>query len=202
MKLYYLPGACSLAPHIVINELGMKCAYVAVNPRTKHYEGDRDFREVNPKGSVPALEFGAGEVLTEVGVILQYLADQAPEANLVPKAGTMERYRCQEWLNYVATELHKGFSPLFNKSLPEEMREATISKLGDRFDFIEAWLKNNTYLMGAHYSVADAYAFTILNWSGYQKIDLSKWPNLMAYMERVMMREAVQTSFQEEGLNK
>jgi len=198
MKLYFSPFACSLASHIVMNELGMTFESVPVNLQTHHYKGG-DFYAVNPKGYVPALEMSNGEVLTEGSAILQYLADQKPETHLIPKAGTMERYRCQEWLNFIATEIHKGMGPLWKADLPEESRNMIKTMLGKRFDYLTGALKSHDFLMGKQYTVADAYLFTILNWAPMLKIDLTKWPALMGFMERVKTRPAVAKTLQTEG---
>ena len=201
MKLFYSPGACSLAPHIVLQEVGGKFDLDAVDLKTKKYKGG-DFLKINPKGSVPTLQMDNGEILTEGAVIMQYIADQHPEAKLIPKAGTVERYRCQEWLNYIATELHKSFSPLFAETTPDTFKTQTRESLTKKFDFLTQHLKNNTFLMGQTYTVADAYLFTVLGWTKWVAIDLTKWPTLMGYVERVKSRPATMAALKTEGLLK
>jgi glutathione S-transferase len=209
MKLYYSPGACSRAPHIALNELGIKYDLEKVNLKTKEYSGG-DYRKLNPKGYVPALELDNGEILTEAAAILQYLADLKPDKEMIPKAGTPDRYREQEWLNYISTELHKGFSPLFHAhnivKSPEavaELKAFTTNNLAKKFDLLAQRLQNNDYLMGAKFTVADAYLFTILSWTKPLHIDMSKWPALMAYVERVGSRpEVAKTVKAEEAASK
>ncbi|MDE2305098.1 MAG: glutathione transferase GstA [Gammaproteobacteria bacterium] len=200
MKLYYSPGACSLAPHIALCEAGIACALEKVNLQTKQTETGADYRAVNPKGSVPALALDGGHVLTEAAAILQYLADQAPASGLAPPAGSFERYRLIELLNYVATEIHKGFSPLWNPKATAEWRAAALALLGARFDWLSAHLANRNFLMGETFSVADAYLFTVLSWSGHVGVDLGKWPVLGAFQARVGHRPKVQQALREEGL--
>jgi glutathione S-transferase len=202
MKLYFTPGACSVSPHIVLRELGLKFDLEQVDLAAKKTKSGDDYRAVNPKGSVPALKLDDGQVLTEGAVIVQYLADKKPEAKLAPAAGTPERYRLQEWLNYIASEVHKGFSPLFNPRASDEWKGVVKDRLASQFDYLTKQLDGKTYLMGAQYSVADAYLFTILNWSKNVKIDLGKWPVLKAYYDRIAARPAVQAVFEAEGLNK
>lgn len=202
MKLFYGKGACSLAPHIVLHEGGFKFETTEVNMRTKEMTGGGDYREVNRKGSVPALKLDNGEILTENAVILQYIADQKPEANLFPKQGTMERYRAQEWLNFVATELHKSFSIFFSDKSNAEYRTLVTENLGKRFDILSATLGKQDYILGANFSIIDAYLFTVLNWAGFLKIDLSKWPALTSFMNRMQARPSVQAALRAEGLQK
>jgi glutathione S-transferase len=199
MKLYYAKGACSLAPHIALEEAGAAHALVPVDLRSKRYEGG-DYTQINPKGSVPALQID-GQVLTEAQVILQYVADQHPEARLLPKAGTFERYRALEMLNYIATELHKGFGPLWYEATPEEFKEVTKQTLAKRFDYLTRQLEGKEYLLGA-FSVADAYLFTVLNWTNFLSMDLGRWPALTAYVARVKNRPAVQRALAAEGFGK
>ncbi len=201
MKLYYSPGACSLAPHIVLNELGQTHSLEKVNLATHTIEGDGDYTQINPKGYVPALDMGKGEILTEVSTILQYLADKTGNAELLPKAGTMERYRAMEALNFVASELHKGLGGLFYKPVPEA-RKAIIERVSKRLDWLEAKLGKADYFLGNDYSVADAYAFTILNWGPMLGFDLKPWKNISAYVARVAARPAVQAALKAEGLAK
>jgi len=200
MKLYYSPGACSLSPHIVARELGLPVQVQKIDNKAKTIEGGGDYWQVNPKGYVPALQLDNGEVLTEVGVICQYLSDQKPESGLAPKAGTMERYRLMEWLNFVAAEMHKQLGALFNPKYTPEMREVQLGVIGRRLKPLEEKLAGKQYLMGDKFSAADAYAFTVLNWCKGLKIDLSPWPNIKAYFERVGKRPKIQETMKAEGL--
>ena len=200
MKLYYSPGACSLSPHIVLAESGLPFELDKVDFSSMRSERGADFSKVNPKGYVPVMEIDDGEVLTEGSAIVQYIADQAPKKKLAPAAGTMARYRLQEWLNFIATELHKGFSPLFNSKIPEDMRAKTIERLSSRLDYAAKRLEGSNYLMGDGFTVADAYLFTILRWAPGVKLDLSRWPTLVKYQERIAERPAVRHALEEEGL--
>jgi glutathione S-transferase len=202
MKLYYAPGACSLSPHIVSRELGIPVELRKVNTKDKSMEGGGDFRSINPKGYVPALELGEGQVLTEGPAIVQYLADQKPEAGLAPKAGTLERYRLQEWLNFITSELHKTFSPLFRPTTPEEYKAIARENLAARFEWLDKQLAGRSYLMGEAFSVADAYLFTVVSWSHPMKIDLTRYPNLLAFQKRVAARPKVREAMVAEGLIK
>ncbi|MGO4574230.1 glutathione transferase GstA [Microvirga sp. 2TAF3] len=201
MKLYYSPGACSLAPHIVAAEAGLDVQLDKVNLSAKTTEAGQNFLNVNPKGYVPALVLDNGELLTEASVVVQYLADRAPASGLMPECGSMDRYRVQEWLAFIATELHKGFGPLW-KSASEEAKQAAIDNLHRRFGLLDKSLEGRSYLMGDRFTVADAYGFTILNWTHFHKIDLSSYPHLAAYMKRVADRPKVKRTLQEEGLVK
>lgn len=201
MKLYYAPGACSQAPHIVLNELGRAVELVKVD-LVKHTLPDgSDYRAVNPKGYVPMLELDDGTRITEVNVILQYLADLAP-GTLAPVFGTLERWRLMEWLAFVSTEVHKGFGPLWNPATPPEVRSRTVQALGNRLALVAQTLGRQPYLLGNEFTVADAYLFVILNWSGMHKVDLSQWPALAAFQSRVAARPAVQATLKAEGLLK
>ena len=202
MKLYYSPGACSLSPHIVARELGIPVELKKVNVKDKTIEGGGDYRKVNARGYVPALELDDGHVLTEGPAIVQYLADRKPEAGLAPKAGTTERYQLQEWLNFLTSEIHKGFSPLFKPNTPEEYKTISKENLASRFDWLDKQLAGRDYLMGKAFTVADAYLFVLLNWTKFQSIDLAKWPNLAAYQQRVGARPKVQEALKAEGLVK
>ena len=201
MKLYYAPGACSLSPHIVARELGLPIELKKVNNKDKTVEGGGDYWKVNGRGYVPALELDNGQTLTEGPAIVQYLADLRPEAGLAPKAGSFERYRLQEWLNFLTSEIHKSFSPLFKPNTPEEYKKIAKENLAGRFDWLDKQLAGKEYLMGA-FSVADAYLFVLLNWTGFQNIDLKRWPNLAAFHARVGARPKVQEALQAEGLLK
>jgi glutathione S-transferase len=202
MKLYYAPGACSLSPHIVSREAGIPVELKKVNLKDKVVEGGADFRTVNGKGYVPALELDNGQVLTEGPVIVQYLADQKPESGLAPKAGSFERYRLQEWLNFITAEIHKGFSPLFKPNTPDEYKKIVRENLAGRFDWLNQQLAGKDYLMGKSFSVADAYLFTVLTWTKPLQIDLGKWPNVAAFLARVSARPKVKEAMKAEGLIK
>jgi glutathione S-transferase len=201
MKLYYTPGACSQAPHIVIHELGLPYEAVKVD-LVKHTLPDgSDYRAINPKGYVPTLELDDGTRITEANVILQYLADQKP-GRVAATFGSMERWKLMEWLAFIASEVHKGFGPLWNPKTPEEVRERTVQALGNRFGYIAKTLEKQPFVMGNEFSIADAYLFVILNWSGLHKVDLSPWPALQQFQARVAARPAVQAALKAEGLAK
>lgn len=202
MKLYYSPGACSLAPHIVLHEAAYAFDSEKVDIPNKKTASGADYWGINPKGYVPALQLDDGAVLTEVGVILQYLADQKPASGLAPAAGTMARYRLMEWLNFVATEVHKSIGSLFNPAMTPEMKEVQKGYIERRLNALEKMLAGKQYLMGDAFSVADAYLFTVLRWTGFHKVDLGPWPNIRAFMDRVTARPQVQTTLRAEGLLK
>lgn len=200
MKLFMSPGACSLSPHIIMNELGLKFELERVDLKA-HQSKSGDYMKQNPKGYVPALLLDNGELLTEGVAIAQYLADQKPEAKLIPKAGTMERYRLVEWLNFISTEIHKGFSPMFyvstmtqNEEAQKDIVEFTKARLAKRFTFLNEHFSKNKFLMGEQFTVADAYLYNILTWTGSKKIDLAQWPNLLGFFERVGSRPSVRTA--------
>ena len=197
MKLYYFPGACSQAPHIVLIETGLKFEKVKVDLRTKRLETGEDFLAVNPKGAVPALALDDGSILTENAVVLQYVADQAPDARLIPPVGTLARYRVLEWLNYIATELHKGFAPLFHPS--GEPRAHAIEEISARLDHVERQLGAGPYLCGPAFTVADAYLFVVLGWARLFHMDFARWPALAALRERIAERPAVRAALKAEG---
>jgi glutathione S-transferase len=200
MKLYYAPAACSQAPHIVAREAGLTIELAKVNFPDKITDEGEKLTDVNPKGAVPTLKLDDGEVLTENAVILQYLADQAPGSELALPAGGIERYRLLEWLNYVATELHKGFGPLWNPATPDSFKDATREALGKKFDYLQEKIGDGPYILGARFSIVDAYAFAVLNWSKIHSIDIARWPGLAAYLERIAERPAVQETLRAEGL--
>ncbi len=202
MKLYYVPGACSLSPHIVLLELALSATLVKVDFATKKTSTGIDYFTINSKGAVPTLELDDGRKLTEGPAILQYLADLKPDSGLAPRAGTFERYQLMEILNYITSELHKGFSPLFNPQISADWKAATLANLGKRFDWLTVFLKDKNFLMGDTFTVADTYLFTVLNWSGHVGIDLAKWPVLTAYQARIAPRPKVQQALREEGLLK
>lgn len=200
MKLYYSPGACSLSPHIVLNEAGLPFEKIKADTKTKVLPDGSDYRSVNPLGYVPLLELDDGTRITEGPAIVQYIADQVPAKKLAPPNGTMERVKLQSWLNFVTSELHKGFSPLFNPSMPDEAKKIFRERLGTRFAYLDKHLANTDYLMGKDFSVADAYAFVVSNWAGRVDVDLSPYANVLAWRKRVGARPAVQEAMKAEGL--
>ena len=202
MKLFYSTGTCSLSPHIVLLEAGMTFTTVKVDIGTKKTADGGDYLGINSKGSVPALQLDDGQVLTEGPAIVQYLADLKPESGLAPRAGTFARYRLIEMLNYIGTEVHKGFSPLFNRAITPEWKEATLTALFKKFDWLATHLASRTFLLEESFSVADAYLFTVVSWTKPLKIDLSKWPALAAYHARIGQRPKVQEAMRAEGLLK
>jgi glutathione S-transferase len=202
MKLYYSPGACSLSPHIVAREADLPLTLVRVDTKSKKTANGEDYWAINGKGYVPTLELDDGSRLTEGPAIVQYLADRVPQKQLAPAQGTMERYRLQEWLNFITSEIHKQFSPLFDPSTPDEVKAKLRDKLAGRFDWIVKQLSDRPYVMGSTFSVADAYLFTVLNWSKWTGIDLARWPVLQEYLARVAARPEVQAAMKEEGLIK
>ena len=202
MKLYYSPGACSLSPHIVLNEAGLPFEKIKADTKTKVLPDGSDYRSVNPLGYVPLLELDDGTRITEGPAIVQYIADQVPAKKLAPPNGTMERVKLQTWLNFVTSELHKGFSPLFNPSMPDEAKKIFRERLGTRFAYLDKHLATNDHLMGKDFSVADAYAFVVSNWAGRVDVDLSSYANVLAWRKRVGARPAVQDAMKAEGLIK
>ena len=200
MKLYYATGACSLSPHIVLSELGLPYELIKVELSTHLTADGQDYTAINPKGYVPALQLDDGQLLTEGPAIVQYLADQKPSAGLLPPAGTLERARVQEGLTFIGTEIHKNFSPLFNPNASADWKAAAKANIERRFGFVEKALAGRDYLTGANFCVADAYLFTVVNWTKFVKIDLAPWPTLAAFHQRVMARPAVQVALREEGL--
>lgn len=200
MKLYYSPGACSLAPHIVAREAGLAIDLVKVDLMTHKTETGADYFAINPRGYVPVLEID-GKLHTEVAALVQYLAEQAPQSNLLPPAGTMERFRVQQWLTFVSSELHKTFSPwLWHTETAEQTKRAAREKLAARFTELDKHLADRPYLTGDTFTVADAYAFTIINWSNFLKIDLKPYPNLSAFMTRVAARPKAREALKAERL--
>src|SRR5260221_950623 len=201
MKLFYAPGACSLAPHIAMRELGIPVELKKVDLKAKQYDGG-DYKQVNSKGYVPAIATDDGTVLTECPVILQYLADQKPEAGLAPKPGDKARYKLQEMLNFTTSEMHKGFGNFFNPAMTDEWRKAVTDRLSIRLDWLAKQLEGRQYVMGDKFSVADAYLFTILNLAGPSQFDLSKRPAITDYQNRVAARPKVKEAMMAEGLVK
>ena len=202
MKLYYSPGACSLSPHIVLREAGLDFEPVLASTKTHKLQDGTDYYGINPKGYVPLLELDDGQRLSEGPAIVQYIADQVPGKQLAPANGTMARYRLQEWLNFLTSELHKTFSPLFNPAISEDAKGVFRNKLHERFKWIDAQLEGKQFLMGAQFTVADAYLFTVSNWAQHVGVDLAGYANLVAYRGRVAERPAVQAAMKAEGLLK
>jgi glutathione S-transferase len=202
MKLYYNPGTCSLSPHIVLREAGLAFDAVFVNTKTHTLADGSDYYAINPKGYVPMLVLDNGEHLTEGPAIVQYLADLAPNSGLAPAAGTMQRYRLMEALNFIGTELHKSFFPLFNAGMPEEGKQIYRDRLLKRFALVDATLAQQPYLLGDSFTAADAYLFTVTNWARPVKLDISAFQHLAAFMARVAQRPAVQAAMAAEGLIK
>jgi glutathione S-transferase len=200
MKLYFAPGACSLSPHIVAQEAGIPLTLVKVDTSTKKLADGGDYWAINPKGYVPTLQLDNGELLTEGPAIVQYLADSKPAAKLIPPAGAFERYRVQEMLGYINSEIHKTYSPLFRPTTPPELRKDREDYLRKRYALVEKQLAKGPYLFGEQFTVADAYLFTVTNWANFLKIDLSEFPNLLAFQGRVAARPAVQAALTAEGL--
>lgn len=201
MKLFYSKGSCSLVVRILINEIGINCGYEAVNLSTKITESGCDFLSINAKGSVPALLLDNGELLTENVIIQQYLSDTYKAYNLLPSLGELLRYRVLEWLNFITSDLHKSFSPLFNSQVPENLKdEIFIPLLAKKLDFINKHLENHTYLLGEEYMLPDGYLFVILTWLSHVGLDISDWPSLIDYKKRILAREPVQRSLKEEKL--
>ncbi len=202
MKLFFSPGACSLSPHIALLEAGLPVELVKVDLKTKQMADGGDFTAINPKGYVPTVQLDSGEVLTEGPAIVQYIADQKPESGLAPANGTMARYRLQEWLTFINSELHKTFGALFNPTAPAETKDAAKALLAKRFEYVVSQLQGKDYLTGSQFTVADGYLFTVINWSQWVGIDLAQWPVLAAFHARVAARPAVQAALCAEGLLK
>jgi glutathione S-transferase len=202
MKLYFSPGACSLSPHIVLREAGLSFDLDRVNGKTKVTASGIDFRTKNPNGYVPTLELDDGQTLTEGPAIVQFIADKKPESKLAPPPGSFERVRLQELLNFIGTELHKGFGPLFNPKTPDEYKAMQKEKLSERIGYAATVLGNKTYLMGDTFTVADAYLFTVLRWTAFVGLDLGTWPTLKEYSARIEARPAVKTALEAETASK
>ena len=200
MKLYYSKGACSLSPHIALHEAGLTHTAILASTKTHQLEDGTDYYTINPLGYVPLLELDNGTRLTEGPAIVQYIADQVPAKNLAPANGTLERYKMQSWLTFIGTELHKGFSPLFNPSTPAEYKAIAAEKVISRLQYIDGQLAGKNYLMGDNFTVADGYLFTVSNWTVPMKIDISGMTNLVAFRARMAARPAVQAAMKAEGL--
>lgn len=202
MKLFYSPGACSLAPHIVLHESGLAFEGVLASTKTHQLADGSDYYAVNPLGYVPFLVLADGRTLREGQVISQYIADQVPASGLAPAAGTWERYKLQEWLSFISSELHKGFSPLFNPATPEDYKPLVKERLLQRLTWLDGELAGKDYLMGSTFTVADAYLFTVTNWAGFVKLDIAALANLAAVRARIAARPAVLAAMKAEGLVK
>jgi glutathione S-transferase len=202
MKLYYTPGACSLSPHIALLEAGLPYDLVKVDLRAKKLENGDDFLKVNPKGQVPVLALDSGELVTEGPVIIQMIADKATGKNLAPARDSTDRYKLLEWLNFITTELHKNFGPMFSPVLADEAKAFFKDRVMGKFKYVESQLAGRDYLMGSQFTVADGYLFTMLSWADRMKFDLSEMPNLLAYKARVGARPKVQEALTREGLMK
>jgi glutathione S-transferase len=200
MKLFYAPGACSHAPHILLREAGLDFTIEKVDLATKKTETGANFKAINPHGYVPALQLDNGTVVTEVAVINQYIADRVPAKKLAPANGTPERYTLQSWLNFISTEVHKQLAPMFNPAVPEEYKTILKDKLATRFETINAHLSKHAFLLGESFTAPDAYLYTVLNWAKYFAIDLAKWPAIKSFMERVGARPSAQAAAKAEGL--
>ena len=202
MKLYYSPGACSLSPHIALHEAGLAYTPVLASTKSHKLQDGTDYYTINPLGYVPLLELDSGERLREGPAIVQYIADQVPDKQLAPANGTLARYRLQEWLTFIGTELHKGFSPLFNPATPDDYKPLVRERLLQRLQWVDGQLAGKQYLMGDQFTVADGYLFTVTNWTQPTKLDISGLAHLAAYRERVGARPAVQAAMKAEGLLK
>ncbi|TAK48508.1 MAG: glutathione transferase GstA [Xanthobacteraceae bacterium] len=200
MKLYYMPGACSLSPHIVLRETGLPFDLAKVDRASKTTSDGENYLTVNPRGYVPSLRLDSGEVLTEASIIVQYLADQVPAKKLAPPAGTMERYRLQEWLNLIASEIHKGFSPLFNAAISEQSKSVLKERLVQRLGYVNDVLAGRPYLMGDQFTVADVYFFVMTSWTARTRIDLDPLPHVQAHYALLRQRPAVRAAIEAEGL--
>ncbi len=202
MKLYYSPGACSLSPHIALREAGLDFTLVRASTKTHQLDDGTDFYSINPLGYVPVLELGSGERLREGPAIVQYIADQVPDKQLAPANGTLARYQLQGWLNFIGTEVHKGFSPLFNPATPADYKKMCIDRLGQRLQWVNDQLQDGGYLMGKPFTVADGYLFTVTNWAKPMGLDLSHLDKLVALRQRISERPAVVAAMKAEGLVK
>ena len=200
MKLFYAPGACSLSPHIALLEAGLPFSLSKVDLKDKKLESGEDFNGINGKGYVPVLQLDDGQVLTEGPAIVQYIADQKPATGLAPAAGTVERYRLQEWLNFITSELHKPMGSMFNPAQTPEWKESVKATLSKRLDWLSKQLEGKQYLLGDKFSIADGYLFTVLNWAGMVKFDLGNWPLIQQYAARVGQRPKVVEAMKAEGL--
>lgn len=202
MKLYYTPGVCSLSPHICLREADLPFELIKVDIKQHTLDDGRDYLDINPNGYVPMLELDSGDRLSEGPAIVQYIADLKPAARLAPPAGTLARAKLQSWLNFLSTEIHKGYSPMFNPAANAEFRTWQRERLVQRYGWIQEQLGGRQYLMGERFTVADAYLFTTLGWLGYVNLDLAQWPGLSGYYERIASRPRVREAMRAEGLIK
>jgi glutathione S-transferase len=202
MKLYYSPGACSLSPHIVLQEAGLAFELVLASTKTHKLQDGTDYYTINPKGYVPLLELDSGERLSEGPAIVQYIADQVPAKKLAPPCGTLARARLQEWLNFTTSEIHKSYGVLFNPATPEEFKTVVRARMQDRYRYVDSQLEGKSYLAGSDFSVADAYLFTVTNWARHVGLDLAAFKNVAAFMARMAARPSVQEAMKAEGLLK
>ena len=200
MKLYFSPGACSLSPHIILQEAGLPFTIEKVDLRSKLTASGADYLSINPKGYVPALVTDDGVLLTEGPAIVQYLADQVPEKQLAPANGSLERYQLMSWLNFIGTEIHKNYSALFNPASSDELKDNARQNLARRYAYVERMLEGREYLVGERFSVADGYLFVVTNWAGMLKLDMSAFPQIAAFQKRIAARPAVQQAMKAEGL--
>jgi len=200
MKLYYSPGACSLAPHIVLQEAGLAVQAIKVSTKTHQLEDGSDYYQINPLGYVPCLVTDSGEMLRETAVLVQYLADLAPQKQLIPAHGSIARYQVQSWLNFISTELHQGLGPLFRPTTPEDYKPVARTRVLERLQWVDSQLAGKAFLMGEQFSVADVYLFVVSGWTSHVGVDIAGFKNLTAFRERIMARPAVQAVMKEEGL--
>lgn len=200
MKLFYSPASCAMSPHIVLSETGTDYTLERVDLATKTTESGRPLKEINPQDAVPVLLLEDGETLTEGAAIVQYVADRRPEAGLLPPPATLARARVQQWLNYIATEMHKAHVPLFKADYPQSSKDLALASVKRSYDFVSAALADRPYLTGEEFTVADAYLFTVVNWHKFVGLDLAPWPVLVSYQARIAARPAVQRAMREEGL--
>lgn len=200
MKLYFSPGACSLSPHIILQETGLPFTIEKVDLRSKQTASGADYLGINPKGYVPALVTDDGVLLTEGPAIVQYLADKVPEKQLAPANGSIERYQLMSWLNFIGTEIHKNYSPMFNPAGSDETKDNARQNLARRYAYVERMLEGREYLVGTGFTVADGYLFVVTNWAGMLKLDMSAFPNIAAFQKRIGARPAVQQAMKAEGL--
>lgn len=200
MKLYFAPGACSLSPHIVAREAGENIDLIQVDLQKKLTKDGKDFTQVNPKGQVPVLQTDDGETLTEGPVIVQYLGDKAPASKVIPPAGSKERYKAQEWLNFITAELHKSFGPMFRPTTPDAYKQISLENIANRFKFVDARLAGKQYLMGDSFTAPDAYLYVMTRWAKRMEMDINQWPNVKAFNERMEARPKVREALKAEGL--
>lgn len=198
MKLYFSPGACSLASTIAFHEAGVPVELVPVDTKVHQLKDGSDYYKINPKGYVPALQLDNGEVFTEGAALLQYIGDQKPESAVIPRQGTLDRFRANEWLTFISSEIHKSFSPLFNPALTDEAKTVFKDKLAKRFDGLDKHFATHKFLMGEQFTVADGYLYTVISWSPHVGIDLAKWKHLAEFRQRVADRPKVKAALQAE----